>query len=105
MNILATQHAAEHTAEPVPDDPPLATRGLLDAYRRWWQAVQQVHSVLELDGAPTEQVGQALETERRTRQEYAATLRSSNRLVPDYLADTQAFPPLWPTPEPPIGQR
>ncbi len=103
MNSIATEPAGGSVVGSVHDDPPLITSGLMDAYRRWWQSVQKVHSLLELGGAPTGQVTHTLETERRTRQEYAAMLRSSNRPVADYLDDYLAFPPLWPTPEPPIS--
>ncbi|MGA8116374.1 MAG: hypothetical protein WCA46_22185 [Actinocatenispora sp.] len=104
MSIVATEPAGGSPVIPVHDDPPLITSGLMDAYRRWWQSVQQVHSLLELGGAPTGQVTQILETERRTRQEYAGMLRGSNRPVADYLAEHLAFPPLWPVPEPPVAQ-
>jgi hypothetical protein len=103
MSIVATEPANGQVESQVPDDPPLMASGLLDAYRAWWQAVTQVHSVLELEGAPTDQITLTMETERRTRREYAAMLRSASRHVPDYLGDDRAFPPLWPTPEPPVG--
>lgn len=103
MSIVATQPATEQAAQPLPDDPPLIASGLLEAYRAWWQAVTQVHSVLELEGAPTDQISQIMDTERRTRREYAGMLLGASRHVPDYLADDKAFPPLWPTPEPPVG--
>lgn len=89
---------------PAHDEPPLIASGLMDAYRRWWHAVQQVHSMLELGGAPTTQVTRTLEAERKARREYAGMLRGSNRPVADYLAEDLAFPPLWPTPEPPVTQ-
>lgn len=103
MSIVAAQPASEQASHQQPDDPPLIASGLLEAYRAWWQAVTQVHSVLELEGAPTDQISLIMDTERRTRREYAGMLRGTNRHVPDYLADDRAFPPLWPTPEPPIG--
>jgi len=103
MSIVATQPADTQARGPVPDDPPLIASGLLEAYRAWWQAVTQVHSVLELEGAPTDQITHIMETERRTRREYAGMLRSASRHVPDYLGDDRAFPPLWPTPEPPVS--
>lgn len=105
MSAVATQPAAGQANGPISDDPPLASGGLLDAYRTWWKAVGQVHSVLELEGAPTEQITEAMNTERRTRSDYAGTLRGANRHVPDYLADDRAFPPLWPVPEPPVSAR
>jgi hypothetical protein len=102
MSMVATKAAAETEVQ---DDPPLVARGLMDAYRRWWQSVQQVHSMLELGSGSTEEVGQILDEEHNARLDYAAMLRSSNRPVADYLAEDKAFPPLWPTPEPPVAQR
>jgi hypothetical protein len=103
MSIVATQAAGGPVAGAVSDETPLITSGLMDAYRKWWQSVQKVHSMLEVGIAPTDEVSQTMDGERRARQEYAAMLRSANRPVADYLDEAMAFPPLWPTPEPPAA--
>lgn len=103
MSIVATQAAGVPVAGAVSDETPLITSGLLDAYRKWWQSVQKVHTMLEVGIAPTDEVSQTMDGERRARQEYAAMLRSANRPVADYLGEDRAFPPLWPMPEPPVS--
>ncbi|GID13309.1 hypothetical protein Aru02nite_41980 [Actinocatenispora rupis] len=103
MSIVATQAAGGAVANAVSDETPLITSGLMDAYRKWWQSVQKVHTMLEVGIAPTDEVTQTMDGERRARQDYAAMLRSANRPVADYLDEDKAFPPLWPTPEPPVS--
>jgi hypothetical protein len=105
MSVAATRPAADRVVEPIQDDPPLVTSGLIESYRKWWQSVEAVHAVLVRSDATTDEVTQALNSERRFRRDYAGNLRGTNRQVPDYLDDDKAFPPLWPTPTPPITQR
>jgi hypothetical protein len=105
MSVAATRPATDRVVEPIHDDPPLVTSGLIESYRKWWGAVEAVHAILVRSDAATDEVTEALNNERRLRRDYAGNLRGTNRQVPDYLDDDKAFPPLWPTPTPPIIQR
>lgn len=106
--------------EPVTGDPPAAgadeagvaatkaparrgrvPRVVTESYRSWWTSVEQVHEVLVRPAPATEEVTEALDSERRQRRGYVSALLGAGRAVPDYLSDDLPFPPLWPTPEAP----